>query len=195
MSTYTYNPLVGISSSADAKNEITYYEYDSFNRLRNIRDKDNNIRKSFCYNYAGQSTNCFVPSQAQAQVVYARLEYANPNSSWASNYQYGYDYTYTSDLYIRFYADAACTTPLTLSSSLVVPVSDDGTYYTDMTSSYYYTSGTNNYAVPSGVSSYFIGTMTTSYEHSYYDYSFNFWDDYDSWNFALVSGTGFTIEY
>ncbi|MDB5145468.1 MAG: hypothetical protein JWQ66_4181 [Mucilaginibacter sp.] len=60
MTTYTYDPLVGLTSSTDAKGEITYYEYDSFQRLINIRDKDKNIIKSFCYNYAGQSNGCSV---------------------------------------------------------------------------------------------------------------------------------------
>lgn len=60
MTTYTYDPLIGMTSSTDAKGETTYYEYDSFQRLMNVRDKDKNIIKSFCYNYAGQATGCFV---------------------------------------------------------------------------------------------------------------------------------------
>jgi YD repeat-containing protein len=60
MTTYTYDPVVGITSTTDAKNMTTYYEYDSFQRLMHIRDKDRNIIKSFCYNYAGQTTGCLV---------------------------------------------------------------------------------------------------------------------------------------
>lgn len=60
MTTYTYSPLVGITSTMDAKSEATYYEYDGFQRLVNIRDKNKSLVKSFCYNYAGQQTNCFV---------------------------------------------------------------------------------------------------------------------------------------
>jgi len=51
MITYTYEPLVGITSQADANNRISYYEYDSFNRLKLIRDMDKNIIKSFDYKY------------------------------------------------------------------------------------------------------------------------------------------------
>jgi YD repeat-containing protein len=54
MTTYTYDPLVGVTSSTDAKGEIIYYEYDSFQRLQNIKDKDGNIIKSFTYHYQGQ---------------------------------------------------------------------------------------------------------------------------------------------
>lgn len=51
MTTYTYAPLIGMSSSADAKGEITYYEYDAFQRLMNIKDKDGNIVKHTDYHY------------------------------------------------------------------------------------------------------------------------------------------------
>jgi YD repeat-containing protein len=58
MVTYTYIPTVGVSSVTDAKNETTFYEYDQFERLLNIKDINGNIIKSFCYNYAGQATGC-----------------------------------------------------------------------------------------------------------------------------------------
>lgn len=58
MTTYTYKPLVGITSQCDVNNKITYYEYDAMNRLHIVRDFDNNIIKKICYNYAGQQQNC-----------------------------------------------------------------------------------------------------------------------------------------
>jgi len=54
VTTYTYNPAIGQTSSTDAKNEITYYEYDNFQRLMNIKDKDGNIIKHIDYHYQGQ---------------------------------------------------------------------------------------------------------------------------------------------
>ncbi|MDN3580776.1 RHS repeat domain-containing protein [Mucilaginibacter flavus] len=54
MSTYTYAPLVGMTSMTDAKGQTTYYEYDGFQRLINIRDKDGNIVKHTDYHYQGQ---------------------------------------------------------------------------------------------------------------------------------------------
>jgi YD repeat-containing protein len=54
MTTYTYDPLLGVTSSTDAKGETTYYEYDALQRLINVRDKDMNIIKHTDYHYAGQ---------------------------------------------------------------------------------------------------------------------------------------------
>jgi YD repeat-containing protein len=49
--TYTYSPLLGMTSSTDAKGMTTYYEYDAFGRLKLLKDKDGNIVKTYSYNY------------------------------------------------------------------------------------------------------------------------------------------------
>lgn len=54
MITYTYDPLVGITSSSDAKCQITYFEYDKLMRLVNTKDKDGNIIKRNVYHFQGQ---------------------------------------------------------------------------------------------------------------------------------------------
>jgi hypothetical protein len=51
MNTYTYIPLVGMSSSCDVSNRVTYYEYDGLPRLVRIRDMDKNILKQYDYQY------------------------------------------------------------------------------------------------------------------------------------------------
>ena len=58
VATYTYLPLVGMTSETDLAGHTKYYEYDNYNRLSLIRDQDNNILKKICYNYAGQVENC-----------------------------------------------------------------------------------------------------------------------------------------
>lgn len=50
-STFTYKPLIGMSSSEDVKGLKTYYDYDNYNRLWNVRDHNRNIIKNYEYNY------------------------------------------------------------------------------------------------------------------------------------------------
>jgi hypothetical protein len=52
--TYTYKPLIGMTSQTDINNRINYYEYDNFNRLKLIKDQDGNILKLIDYKYTGQ---------------------------------------------------------------------------------------------------------------------------------------------
>ena len=58
VSTYTYNPLIGVTSVTDPKGMTSYYEYDSFGRLKFVRDKDLNVLQKYCYNYKGEQTDC-----------------------------------------------------------------------------------------------------------------------------------------
>jgi hypothetical protein len=55
MISYTYSPLIGISSQCDADNRITYYFYDSIGRLQWIKDQDGNIIKTIQYHFQGIS--------------------------------------------------------------------------------------------------------------------------------------------
>jgi hypothetical protein len=51
VSTYTYSPLVGMTSMTDPRGVITYYNYDLFNRLQYVKDTNNKMIKQFDYNY------------------------------------------------------------------------------------------------------------------------------------------------
>ena len=54
MTTYTYAPLIGMTSQCDVDNRATYYFYDGYNRLRYIKDQDGNIVKTIQYHYMNQ---------------------------------------------------------------------------------------------------------------------------------------------
>ncbi len=51
VTTFTYEPSIGVTTQCDANNRITYYEYDDFNRLKMIKDKDGSILKMHNYKY------------------------------------------------------------------------------------------------------------------------------------------------
>ncbi|WP_281925835.1 DUF5977 domain-containing protein, partial [Flavobacterium collinsii] len=58
ITTYTYNPLLGVTSVTDPKGVPSYYEYDSFGRLKFVKDYELNVLQKYCYNYKGQLTDC-----------------------------------------------------------------------------------------------------------------------------------------
>lgn len=51
ITTYTYEPAIGITSVTDPNNQTTTYEYDSFGRLKATRDARGNIVQNYVYNY------------------------------------------------------------------------------------------------------------------------------------------------
>ncbi len=51
VTTYTYDPLIGVTSMTDAKGYTMYYEYDSFGRFKHVKDKDGHILSENQYNY------------------------------------------------------------------------------------------------------------------------------------------------
>jgi len=55
VNTYTHSSLIGMSSQTDPKGMTTYYNYDSFNRLAQVLDNNNNILKDYTYHYYNQS--------------------------------------------------------------------------------------------------------------------------------------------
>lgn len=55
VTTYTYDPLIGATSMTDSRGYTIYYKYDVFNRLEEVRDKDNNIVTDYGYHYKGQA--------------------------------------------------------------------------------------------------------------------------------------------
>jgi YD repeat-containing protein len=58
VTTYTYTPLVGVTSRTDPAGRTEYYEYDAASRLSVVRDQFQNVIKKYCYSYSGLPESC-----------------------------------------------------------------------------------------------------------------------------------------
>jgi YD repeat-containing protein len=98
MVTYTYNPLIGITSQCDADNHITYYYYDEVSRLTLIRDQDKNIIKKIRYNrydhpesngnlifYNSQQSQAFTRNNCAANYAGSSVTYTVNYGSYTSS--------------------------------------------------------------------------------------------------------------
>lgn len=89
MTTYTYTPQIGMTSASDIHSRPVTYEYDIHGRLTLVRDKDQNILKRYCYNYAGQQSTCnFVGNAVKSKMFYK-------SDCDAASGKYGSGVTYT----------------------------------------------------------------------------------------------------
>ncbi|MBV7269212.1 RHS repeat domain-containing protein [Winogradskyella luteola] len=55
VTTYAYDPLVGVTSITDPRGQTVHYEYDEFNRLKYVKDEDGNILSQNAYHYRTQN--------------------------------------------------------------------------------------------------------------------------------------------
>jgi YD repeat-containing protein len=137
ITTYTYDLFAGLTSTTDANGNTIVYEYDEFHRLAVIRDKDRNIIKQFCYNYAGQQTDCTVPyirSAPPAAIIYAKLTLSNTTYGQVNGYIHNYN-----NYSVQLYSNPQCTLPYTAVSDIQVSyrvlttVNNTGDVYADYT--------------------------------------------------------------
>jgi len=57
ISTYTYDPLIGVTSMTDPSGITVYYEYDNFNRLTAIRDLNHDLLTTYSYTITDELVN------------------------------------------------------------------------------------------------------------------------------------------
>ncbi len=55
VTTYTYDPMVGVTSITDARGRTTYYLFDEHNRLKQVKDAEGKILSENEYNYRPQN--------------------------------------------------------------------------------------------------------------------------------------------
>ena len=57
ITTYTYDTLIGITSTTDTFSDTVYYIYDEFNRLKAVQDADGKLLRDYKYSYKESSSN------------------------------------------------------------------------------------------------------------------------------------------
>lgn len=67
VTTYTYDPVFGMTSETDPRGKTKYYTYDAVGRLSLILDQDRNVLRKITYNYAGQPENNTTPAYINDQ--------------------------------------------------------------------------------------------------------------------------------
>lgn len=127
MTTYTYEPLIGMISQCDINNRLTYYEYDGFGRLIVVRDQDKKVLKKICYNYAGQPESCTVYGNIARSGTFIKtcidcktgssVVYTVPKDTYTANTQAAADQLAQNDINAngQAYANAqgTCSIPVT----------------------------------------------------------------------------------
>ncbi|UZT96601.1 DUF5977 domain-containing protein [Chryseobacterium fluminis] len=90
ISTYTYNPLIGITSITPPSGIRENYIYDSSNRLEKIVDINNNIVKEFTFNYTPkkyyniQKSQAFTKENCGPSTLTEPLVYKIPSGKYTS---------------------------------------------------------------------------------------------------------------
>ncbi|UWX68453.1 hypothetical protein NZD85_14510 (plasmid) [Empedobacter stercoris] len=51
VTSYIYQPLIGVTSITGPNGQTEYYKYDTANRLEEIRNDKQEVLKTFKYNY------------------------------------------------------------------------------------------------------------------------------------------------
>lgn len=98
ITTYKYKPLVGVKSITQPNGVSSYYEYDNFNRLDVIKDKNENLIKTFEYYYTDQNRSIQdLDSEAEdtnEEVLYYKISRCTTNENvseylWTEAYPKG----------------------------------------------------------------------------------------------------------
>ncbi len=55
VTTYEYDPIVGVTKITDPRKNVITYEYDDFHRLKKVKDRDDKILSENKYNYGPQN--------------------------------------------------------------------------------------------------------------------------------------------
>jgi YD repeat-containing protein len=81
---YTYSPLGDVTSQTDPNGKTTYYQYDGFNRLETIKDKNNNIIKHVDYNHFSLYRDVSPASFLLGSAASSKVVQVSSNTQWSA---------------------------------------------------------------------------------------------------------------
>ncbi|MPL56591.1 hypothetical protein SDC9_02077 [bioreactor metagenome] len=94
ITTYSYNPLIGVTTITNPNGLIEFYKYNNFNKLDKILDVNNNIIKEFKYKFSSINPSSFYFSNLKSQTftknncengyVASQYEYVVPANKYTS---------------------------------------------------------------------------------------------------------------
>lgn len=96
VTTYTFRPLVGVTSVTDINNRTTYYAYDALGRLAFIKDQDGKVLKKFCYTYQGQTEACSIYSNVAKSNSFTKNNCPSGSSGTSVTYSVAADTYYAA---------------------------------------------------------------------------------------------------
>lgn len=84
VTTYTYDPLIGVTSITPQSGIREYYRYDTTNRLEKIVDVNDKILKEFTYHYASNASTIFYNDEESK--IFTRTNCPTSSEGGAYNY-------------------------------------------------------------------------------------------------------------
>ncbi|MGE5518906.1 MAG: DUF5977 domain-containing protein [Candidatus Dadabacteria bacterium] len=167
MTSYTYDPLIGLTSSSSINNELKFYQYDGLGRLLNIRDADQSILKLYDYKYkvsytsyfSSQASGTFTKNDCSPGQSGSSVTYTVPYGSYVSTIsQADADQKAQNDVNQngQAYANAngSCNGGVTIQSNNYMAVSGFTVVYTNTTTNQQYT-----FSIPSGGGAQTLGSI------------------------------------
>ena len=91
VNSYTYDPLIGMTTETDPNGTVLKYNYDEFNRLETITDRDNNVIKHVDYNYGFNATLNNNSYYSHGEIATFSVSVSGGSGSFSYNWNFSCD--------------------------------------------------------------------------------------------------------
>ena len=88
VTTYTYDPLIGVTSITDPSGYTVYYVYDTFNRLQYIKNKDGEVIEQYRYNYKKEALLASTSSSSSSVTAGQSVTFTTAATGGSGNFTY-----------------------------------------------------------------------------------------------------------